>query len=460
LRRTAIFQTAFIAIHAAIIAAIVYVWRFSYFWLDDFNNLYWVQRETDWSMLKHVINPASEFFRPVGMLAYRILWQAFGLNPLPYHVAAWTLHAINVALVYVLLVRIVNSRFAAGVGTLLFSFRANFAAIYWSFGFIFELLACLFMLVALLLHIREKRSWTNVVLVLLLYVLAIKSKEMAVTLPCLFLAYNVSHQRRVDRKLVFEFLALAVIASWFIHLKLSTMASASTDHPYFLDFSVITAGRGFGWYFDRLYEVPLRWGAWIIMSTAAFVAMWFRREYRGVFFLAYIFIALMPLVFLVNHRGEFYWYIPAAGLSGMAAVFTHAAEQRIEKWIPTTAPALGLILFVTVAVLHCSVEFRKSRNAISEQRVISEEYAGFAGQLMQLPPPSPGETVRYSSFPAHFSLETLLSATQVILRRTDLNVDVPESLPTSCTYCLEYQNRTLKLRTAGGASFDVNGKEK
>ena len=460
LKKNTIVAPGVFAVHVLVLAGIVYTWRFSHLWLDDFNNLYWVQRETFQSMLGHVINPLSEFFRPVGMFVYWMLWQTSGLHPMPYHVLAWTLHFLNAALLYVLLARIVESRYAAAFGSLLFTFRANFVDIYWSFGFIFELLACGFMLSALLIHMRDKKSWRSIGLVLLLAVLAIKSKEMAITLPALLFAYDVTHRRRFDRKTVLEYACLAVIALWFAHLKVSTMGSASPDHSYYMDLRVLTLGRGLGWYFDRLYDTPLRWGAWMIISVIASAAMLYRREHRGIFFLAYIFISLMPVVFLVNHRGEFYWYIPFFGVAGMAAVMVDAVSGRLEPAISRAATPLALIFFFLFAAIHIARETRRSAGMISGQRTISEEYAGFLRQLGGLPAPSPGETVYYRSFPDHFSLESLQSVTQVVFRRTDVKVDVVQAFPDPCGYCLEYQDRILRLGNAKGGTLIERPKEK
>jgi hypothetical protein len=111
------------------------------------------------------------------------------------------------------------------------------------------------------------------------------------------------------------------------------MGSDSPANPYYMDFSFITMGRGYGWYFDHLYGLRLRWGAWI--SAMVFLALGFAyaREKRGLFFLGYIFATLLPVVFLVNHRYEFFWYIPFFGIAGLAALVTAAAEKTAEPVI-------------------------------------------------------------------------------------------------------------------------------
>ncbi len=102
------------------------LYTFAYFWLDDFNNLYWVQPQNFRQMIGHVINPTSDFFRPTGMLFYWAALQLFDRNALAYHCLLWTLHAVNVGMVYWLLRRFTGSRAGAAVGAMLFSSQYMF----------------------------------------------------------------------------------------------------------------------------------------------------------------------------------------------------------------------------------------------------------------------------------------------------------------------------------------------
>jgi len=116
----------------------------AYFWLDDFNNLFWVQRETFAQMMGHVINPIPDYFRPAGMMCYWVLLRFFGLNSTAYHWLAWSFHTANTVLVYFVLKQFTRSRAGAAVGAMLFASQAVFADLYWDFGTIFDLVAALF----------------------------------------------------------------------------------------------------------------------------------------------------------------------------------------------------------------------------------------------------------------------------------------------------------------------------
>src|ERR1700758_2272408 len=67
----------------------------SYFWLDDFYNLYQVQQTSFGKLIASIVNPVSAYFRPTGMLCYWVLLRFFDLNPAAYHWLAWSFHVAN-----------------------------------------------------------------------------------------------------------------------------------------------------------------------------------------------------------------------------------------------------------------------------------------------------------------------------------------------------------------------------
>jgi hypothetical protein len=356
-----------------------------------------------------------------------------------------------VVLLYALLSKIVRSSYAAGVGALLFGFRANFSDVYWSFGAIFELLACGLMFITLLVWRSEATSYRRIAVVCLLYVLAIKSKETAIMLPVLLLLHDLCAGQEWDRKRALAYSLLAAIGCWFVYLKVSTMGGTTPDHPYYMDLSVLTFGRGYGWYFDRLYGTRLRWGAWLIASAVLLCWMAFRREKRGAFFFGYTFAALLPVVFLVNHRYEVYWYIPFFGIAGLAAVLVDVLEQRLRQRFPARALATaGLIVFIFLSIQHYSREMRESAALLESRRSLAAEYAAFVKGLQQMTQPPSDETIYYKSFPPHFDSFSLMTATQLVLRTTDLSVEIVKAFPDACRYCLVFEDGNLKLRTPGG----------
>jgi hypothetical protein len=435
-------------IHALVLAAAFYAWRFSYFWLDDFNVFFWIQRldNSFWRMVWDCVNPFADAFRPSGMLVYWIFWHVFDLNPLPYHVFAWLIHAVNVLLLFVLLSRIVGSRYGAAVGALMFGFRANFTDIYWSFGTIFELLALLLMMLALLAYGSEMKFHWKLAVAALLYLLAVKSKEMAITLPAVLLLYDVccGSGRWTKRTLVI-YAVLGLFGLAFGYRKLVTMGSASRTDAYYMDVSTLTLGRGYGWYFDHLYGLRLRWGGWIIAAALLLALFIYRRERRGLFFLGWVFITLLPVIFLVDHRYEFFWYVPFLGISGLVAVLTDTIEKfaRVKTPASALAPA-GVIVFAILSAGQYWRESHASADVIRNEKSIAVEFRGFTDALRDLPPLEPDATIYFDSLPEYFDSGVLTSATQVVLHRTDVSIKIVQPLPRPCQSCVELPVRYLR----------------
>src|SRR5688572_21601351 len=104
---------------AALVGFAFRLFHFVYFWVDDFNNLFWVQQTSASALLLHVADPGSQFFRPVGMVLYWTLLQCCDLDPAAYHGVAWSLHVVNVLLVYLIVLHFVRSPYAAAAGAAL-----------------------------------------------------------------------------------------------------------------------------------------------------------------------------------------------------------------------------------------------------------------------------------------------------------------------------------------------------
>ena len=343
MNRTVLARVFFGACLGIVLYSTFRLFTFSYFWLDDFNNLFWVQKLGGTTLLWDVVNPASARFRPVGWFSYWVLWRLFDLAPMPYHVIAWTTHCLNVAWVYVLLRRMLQSDYSAAFGSLLFTFQAAYWDIYWSFGTIFELLAAFFFFLGVWIYLRWPDSPRTIFLAALIYVLAIKSKEMAITLPAIWLVYELvvegigkqstsyplAEAARGGlsrlRRLAIRFSVPAAIGLWFTYLKTSTLAGMITsapytpDFPYYMSLAPRDIANGYGWYLDALGNSHLGWVGWAAIAALCAGLFLVLRERLPLFFLSYIFIALLPVIVFPNHRFAFFWYIPFFGVSGLAA---------------------------------------------------------------------------------------------------------------------------------------------
>lgn len=139
-------------------------------------------------------------YRPVRTLTYALNYAIGGSNPLGYHVVSVGLHAVNVVLLYKLLLRLCNSRRGAGLGALLFAVHpAQTAAVAYVSGRK-DLLAAFFMMLAMLffLDLRQGtgRRWLKAVASATSFVLAVLSKEVAIVFPALLLLVDALRELR------------------------------------------------------------------------------------------------------------------------------------------------------------------------------------------------------------------------------------------------------------------------
>jgi len=429
---------------------------FAYFWIDDFGNLYWVQKTGGLEMLGHVVNPASAFFRPVGMAVYWVLFRSFDLDPVAYHATAWILHSINVAFVYRLLLRMVHSNFGASAGAALFACQAVFAQIYWNFGTIFEIVSCLLFLVAVDLHSSRRYSFSHLVLIFLLFVLAVKAKEVAITLPIVLALYDFlqpAHRRWNLTRSKFGQLAvtlgvLTLPAVWFAIRKTGEMGSADPSHPYYMDFTFNSFLRGSEWYLNSLFDARLDWRVYAVSLGMLLLLLVKTGNRRALFFLVYIGLVFLPVIFLVNHRFGFYWYLPFFGVSGVVATATKDIMEYLRNKVPMrTGLILGVVIFPIVCRQEYLIQKRRSEGERYYFESMYQEYRAFVQGMRALEPPRSGETILFTSVPSHFDALITLQATQVALRRTDVNVQLADTPSVGTSYQLRFEkNRIIRVR--------------
>jgi hypothetical protein len=191
---------------------------------------------------------------------------------------------------------------------------------------------------------------------------------------------------------------------------------------YYMDMRWLTLGRDFGGYFNMLFNTSIRWQFWAIGFVLLLILFSLLRLRAAFFFQAYTFIAFLPLIFLVNHRAAFYWYIPILGLCGLAALLVKSFVALIEpklssRFVPVGATAvLALLSWATYIVQRNETDERRQW-----QQHVAAEYRTFVASVLALPQPTANETIRFESMPEYFDPYVLRYASSVVLGRTDID---------------------------------------
>ncbi len=327
-------------------------------------------------------------FRPLVTLTYFSDWALFGTDPRGYHLTNLILHLLAGLAVYALGRKLCSTPGAGFLAALIFLVHPAQAEAVNGISFREDLLCALFFFLSLLTFVSSERKykrWEDTgdkiigvaaakstagfqIISLLFFVLALLSKEMAVSLPVVITAYLLILRRRRWTELlrpgVLAFFLIAVIygaARMLILFQPETLPAA----PEFGDPAgrLILALKSLGLY-GRLAFLPFRltveypdpfppviWSNFLLIPallTAAFLlAAGIRGKSRpGSFGLAFFFFTLLPVLNLVPTArlgAERFIYLPLFGFAIWGAeTLGRLAEGRAGRKV--VLPAAFLIL--------------------------------------------------------------------------------------------------------------------
>jgi hypothetical protein len=307
-----------------------------YFTDDDFDNLSWTRQAPVSSFVAGLLTPKFQTnnFRPAGHLFYREEGRWFGFDFPKYLAATHALHFLNVWLLWLLVRKLGAKPFAAAAGCAFYAFHPGYFEAVWKPSYIFDVLCATFCLVSLLSYVRGR--W---ILSFVSFLLAYKSKELAVMLPFVLAAYELWYGQKRWKRLA-PFLA---ISAWFALQALVLAPNGGPGNGYAFDFSVGTLAITSAFYAGRVFLVPY-------LGFAVPIAAWFSEDRRIRFGTAATILFLTPVLFLPGRIETGYCYLP---FTGLAIVLSAAAEMLHPAWI-----VAGLVLFAPWELHDLRIERR------------------------------------------------------------------------------------------------------
>jgi hypothetical protein len=318
---------------------------------DDPMNIYYYWSGGAGQLLRNLGLFFTTYMRPMGGVYYSLLYHFFGLNPLPYHVAILCLLLLNTFLAYRFGALITGSRLAGGLCSFLVAFHAGLIHLYFQPSFIYDILCFTFYFLAVNFYLSVRTRGVRMTIwrtvgFLLLYIGALESKEMAVTLPALMLLYEALWRPPARR-------SVSDVATWARTEALTPILAGVVTLAYAL-------GKALG--SDSLLRIegyrPAFTGARYFESTSRFLNTLFYQSIQDGFFNArtvslvavlllaiawrlrqrrlflmwlFIFIAPLPIAFLPS-RGGASLYIPLVGWAVFAGSLLASASGAIAGW--------------------------------------------------------------------------------------------------------------------------------
>ena len=322
---------------------------------DDMMNMgvYW--RLAPLRLLLDLLLPWRGAYRPMAALFYLPLLRFFGLNPVPDHAVLLAILLGNLYLVYRFARRIGCGELQAGLATLILAYHAGLSMLYYSTVYIYDVLCFSFFLSAFLCYARVRArgrllGGRETALVMALYLCALNSKEMALTLPLVLLAYEFVYHRPVvwtpwetGRWLLGPgrvMLYCAALNLVFLNGKAFGPDALLQAPGYRAELSL---QRLFAFENAAMDDLFLAWGSFgwhgVVAVWVALACLAWRRP-RPVlrFCWAFLMLTPLPLAFLVETRGAACLYIPLAGWAVFAAVVLTDVAGAVARFL--AAPPL------------------------------------------------------------------------------------------------------------------------
>ncbi len=352
----------------------------AYFTSDDGMNLIKMHdcfTEPLWRIAVQALAVCTPAYRPLGGLFYRIIYDFFHFDPLPFRVACYCILTLNIVLAGFLLRCLSGLWEIAAVGTLLFSYHAMLTDLFYNTGTIYDLLCATFYLLTLLRYVYKRNEESElklrpIVSLVILYACALDSKEMAASLPLTLLVYELFYYGipkkwgwPVWRR--FRAIALLILLTVvFTVVKTSVPTSMSRNVLYQPRFGPHFILHNLSWYYNWLaYQYDFFTPRTVLIVVALmFAVSWFMRSRMMLFGLLFALITMLP-VLIIPPRNGFVLYLPLFGWAAWAAAPLVSARIAVTRLLfrgpsgPHAQTTMQAALLIGLVVLLYPINQRK-----------------------------------------------------------------------------------------------------
>jgi tetratricopeptide (TPR) repeat protein len=316
-------------------------------------------------------------YRPVVTLSYFIDYSIWRLNPLGFHLVNILLHITCAALVYMLLSIVVKDGTVSFLAGILFASHPILTEAVNAVSYREDLLAAVFFLVSLLSFIQATcrdphHKIRNLLypISLFSYLLALCSKEMAITLPFIIVLFDwvFGGTGRVKKNAVKFYLGFMLISGFYLFLRFVWFHNPVEKQLMYPDKSflvnMLTMPKILGSYIKLLF-FPISFNAdYIIPHTktpfaATFICsiaflsaigvityrLFYNDSRRLFFFVLWFFITLIPtmnVIPIANIMAERYLYLPSIGFCAVLSYLLIGIWRKASTFILREDGSFGM----------------------------------------------------------------------------------------------------------------------
>jgi hypothetical protein len=322
---------------AAAIFILLFFWFFTFhgletpFTFDDGTTVIAVLQFFDtpfWRDLLNILLVFTSAFRPLTTLFWKPLYYLFGFDPLPYRIVVHLLLMANLPLVYIWARRIGTPATASALTVLVFCYNASMLDLFYNTCLVGDVMCFLFYGLAFVAFVSGHRVWT-----ILCFLLALDSKEQAVTLPAMLLLYlvmfrlnDLRDRRKAIRLVALPVLMLAADVA-YLWVKVADMSRNPSYHPHAtIGFVLKNVAHNVEqlMYFPE-NSISIAAGLSILAALAGLGFL--LRSGQAVFGVLFFVATLLPIA-VIDPRAGYAAYIPYFGLALTISGIVDAVRTR------------------------------------------------------------------------------------------------------------------------------------
>src|SRR6266568_2827542 len=289
--------------------------------------------------------------RPAGALYYLPLYHFFSLDPLPYRIVQISILAATIPIFFYLARLLSGSRAVGFLVALAMCYHQELANLVFSGSFIYDVLCGFFYFAALTYYVRIREKGValhagQLAIFLALYLCALNSKEMAVSLPVIVFIYEALKcpRRNVWKQFALYNWSVAVPAliaglmtAIFIYAELTSPYSLAHLEAYRPVFSwqrfTLTNAHFIN---ELLYDSASRIGRAVLLAwPVVFLYAFWRRDRLLQLMAFWVVITPLPLAFIPSRSAAMYYIV----LFGWATIFARLVSYFIA--LAGKVPALS-----------------------------------------------------------------------------------------------------------------------
>ncbi|HML18599.1 MAG TPA: hypothetical protein VK419_16325 [Bryobacteraceae bacterium] len=370
----------------------------AHFAVDDPTNLGYYYRRGFATTLLDTARFWSTAYRPMGGLFYLPIYYLFHLNPLPYRIVILALIASNIALTWRIAERLTESKAAPALASALMCGHAAMITIYLNTSMIYDVLTYFFtaLMLAVYVGVRSRsRELTGMqtAIVILAYIAAIDSKEIAVVAAGWVLAYEILI--RSARRWATPVALMAIGAIYTAGKMMGPHALAQdpgyriefTLHRYLLNNEIYWNSLFYSEYFQNSRRLLIEWGLLTLLCM-----LFRKREVWWCWFL--VSTATLAISFTVVPRDGAALYLPLLAWALLVSAMVASVPRH-----PASEWAAGWVIIVLIAGLWTADTIHRWRDEWAPFLATQDLTWSVITQVRELPRPAPGSRVMILSSP-------------------------------------------------------------